>query len=128
MDFALSDPVDGLISARLKIASSSATSATSASAASLIREGLAVGELFWLDDALSLSELSVCHVASLVFSEGHPVIAILCVEISNSLLIGSPDFQTIVHLSRRGIMLVVEGCEATEFRLVLLTQSSCHAN
>ena len=112
----MSDPVDGLISVRLKTASSSATIA---SAVSLLREGLAVGELFWLDDTLSLSELSVCHVASLVFPEVHPIIAILCVEISNSLLIGFPDFQTMVHFSRRGIMLVVDSCEATEVRLVL---------
>ena len=119
MDFALSDPVDGLISARLKTASSSATSAISASVVCLLREGLAVGKLCRLDDTLSLSELSVCHVASLVFSEAHPVVAILCVEISNSLLIGFPDFQTMVHLCRRGIMLVVESCEATEGRLVL---------
>ena len=115
----MSDPVDGLISARLKTASSSATSAISASVVCLLREGLAVGELFWLDDALSLSELSVCHVASLVFSEAHPVVAILCVEICNYLLIGFPYFQTMVHLCRRSVMLVVDSCEATEVSLVL---------
>ena len=127
VDFALSHPVDGLV-----------TLETSASAAATIVifiaiEALALVRVSVIDvlrdvETLHLLELRVGHVTSLILSELDPVISILGIELGNSGLVSFPNLIALVHLLGRAVVLVVAGRKAIEIGPGLIGKVSCQAD